>query len=244
MKVSKILASLLLGIGAVSFSSASFVSANPLTEIGNGQKCGKLNRILDDGVFSYQCVKKGRSKVWQNIGAAPTTTTTTTWVYIPPAVATTTTLALQTRIPPGGDWDGDYLYSEQILLYGRRYMHALCTSGNANWTLKLWANVNGSYVQKAESYPVVGDPWCVNPAYPVKHRFYWTVDWMGTQSAGNRYALTLKVTGMTSDALVIRTVYTSAGLEQDNYEADRKATRDANEIARRIACIFGKITGC
>ena len=244
MKFTKILVSVFLGIGVVSSSTASFVSANPLIEIADGQKCGKLNRILDDGVFSYQCVKKGSSKVWRTIGAAPTTTTTTTWVYVPPALATTTTLAVQARIPPSGDWDGDFLYSDQILIYGKRYMHVLCTSGSANWTLTLWGNVNGSYVQKAVSYPVVGDPWCVNPAYPVKHRFYWTVDWMGSQSVGNRYALTLKVTGMTSDALVTRTVYTSAGLQQDNDEADRKAAQDASEIARKIACIFGKIIGC
>ena len=58
MKVSKMLVSLLFGIGIVSVSSSSFVSASPVIEIGNGQRCGKLNLIRDDGVFSYRCVKQ------------------------------------------------------------------------------------------------------------------------------------------------------------------------------------------
>ena len=70
------LVSLLFGIGIFSVSSSSFVSASPLIEIGNGQKCGKLNLIRDDGVFSYRCVKQGKSKVWKKIGAAPSATTT------------------------------------------------------------------------------------------------------------------------------------------------------------------------
>ncbi len=161
------------------------------------------------------------------------TTSTTTTIFVQPTIATTSTVSIPTRIPPSGDWDGDMLYSSEILLYGNRYQHVLCTSGSPKTTLKLWQNVNGSYVQKAESFPVVGDTWCPDPAYPVKHRFFWTVDWLGTQSSGNRYSLALKVTGMTSDSYVNRTVFTSAGL-----------TQDANEIARKIACIFGKVIGC
>lgn len=164
---------------------------------------------------------------------AGTTVAPTTTAYVPPTLATTSTVSIPTRIPPSGNWDGDMLNSSEILLYGNSYQHVLCTSGSPKTTLKLWENVNGSYVQKAESFPVVGDPWCPDPAYPVKHRFFWTVDWLGTQTSGNRYSLTLKVTGMTSDSYVTRTVFTSAGL-----------TQDANEIARKIACIFGKISGC
>ena len=67
---------LCVGLFCLVSSFAQPVSATPFTEISDGQKCGKLNRILDDGLLYYQCVKKGKLKVWQIKGAIPTTTTT------------------------------------------------------------------------------------------------------------------------------------------------------------------------
>ncbi|NBO57002.1 MAG: hypothetical protein EBU84_20960 [Actinobacteria bacterium] len=130
-------------------------------------------------------------------------------------------------------WDGELLQDSKVLLYGAGYEHVLCTSGSPTQTLKLWVNINGTYVQRAESFPVVGDPWCPDPAYPVKHRFYWIVDWLGTASSSTRYNLDIKVTGLSSDFYIRRSVATSAGLNQE-----------AADLARKIACLFGKITGC
>ena len=81
---------LCVGLFCLVCSFAQPVSATPFTEISDGQKCGKLNRILDDGLLYYQCVKKGKLKVWQIKGAIPTTTTT-----LPPRNRTTQVSNLQ-----------------------------------------------------------------------------------------------------------------------------------------------------
>lgn len=75
---------LCIGFFWVISSFSEPLSAMPLTQISDGQKCGKLNRIVDDGTFYYQCLKKGRAKVWvfQGVVASPTTT-------VPPPPTTT-----------------------------------------------------------------------------------------------------------------------------------------------------------
>ena len=67
---------LCVGLFCLVSSFAQPVSATPFTEISDGQKCGKLNRIVEDGMFYYQCTKKGKFKVWQFRGVVATTTTT------------------------------------------------------------------------------------------------------------------------------------------------------------------------
>jgi S1-C subfamily serine protease len=69
---------LCVGLICLVCSFAQPVSATPFTEISDGQKCGKLNRIVEDGMFYYQCTKKGKFKVWEFRGVVATKTTTTT----------------------------------------------------------------------------------------------------------------------------------------------------------------------
>ena len=71
-------------------SFAQPVSAMQLTQISDGQKCAKLNRIVDDGMFYYQCIQKGKAKVWvfRGVVASPTTT-------VPPRNRTTQVSNLQ-----------------------------------------------------------------------------------------------------------------------------------------------------
>ena len=67
---------LCVGLFCLVSSFAQPVSATPFTQISDGQKCGVLNRIVEDGMFYYQCTKKGKFKVWQFRGVVATTTTT------------------------------------------------------------------------------------------------------------------------------------------------------------------------
>jgi S1-C subfamily serine protease len=76
MKSFKILLIPFLAVCVFLASVASPLSAAPLTQINEGQKCGKLNRITSDGLVFFQCVKKGRLKVWQVKGVVPSSSTT------------------------------------------------------------------------------------------------------------------------------------------------------------------------
>lgn len=76
--------------GTICFFLPSAVLAAPLTQIEEGQKCGKLNRIASDNFFYYQCIKKGKLKVWEVKGVVPSATTT-----IPPKTRTTQVSNLQ-----------------------------------------------------------------------------------------------------------------------------------------------------
>ena len=76
MKNWRLFLALLLGTSVLLMTSSSFASATSLPQIRDGQKCGKLNRIRDDGRRYYQCLQVGKTKVWRLKGAVPTTTTT------------------------------------------------------------------------------------------------------------------------------------------------------------------------
>ena len=152
------------------------------------------------------------------------------------AATTTTTVALRTA--PNGDWDGDLLYSSKLLTYGGWYMFGLCTSGSPNSTLKLWANVNGGYIQKAESFPVAGHSWCADPNFSVLHRFYWAIDWMGSQVSSGTYKLDLKVTGLKTDTFLSRYIVSNSS---QNQVSPGMTPAEATNLALKIACIFGKV---
>ena len=84
MKTPKAFASILLAAGIAISTTSSLTSAAPLTQINEGQKCGKLNRIVSDNFFYFQCVKKGKLKVWEVKGVVPSATTT-----LPPVTMST-----------------------------------------------------------------------------------------------------------------------------------------------------------
>ena len=90
MPRAKLFVSALVTAGLLFVSVSSTVFATPLTQIEEGQKCGRLNRIRNDNYFYYQCVKKGKPKVWEVKGVIPTTTTT-----LPPRYRTTPVSNLQ-----------------------------------------------------------------------------------------------------------------------------------------------------
>lgn len=90
MKTSKAFVSILLVAGLSILTLSSLTSAASVAQINEGQKCGKLNRIANDNFFYYQCVKKGKLKVWEVKGVVPTTTTT-----LPPRNRTTQVSNLQ-----------------------------------------------------------------------------------------------------------------------------------------------------
>jgi len=100
MEIKRLLSSLfavsLLLSGYLLFvSSSSVVSATSRIQISEGGKCGKLNRITESGFFYYQCVKKGKSKVWQVQGVVASATSTTTTTTLPPRNRTTQVPNLQ-----------------------------------------------------------------------------------------------------------------------------------------------------
>jgi len=90
MRTFKAFVSILLVAGFSIPALSSLASATPVAQINEGQKCGKLNRIANDNIFYYQCVKKGKRKVWEVKGVIPTTTTT-----LPPRNRTTQVSNLQ-----------------------------------------------------------------------------------------------------------------------------------------------------
>ena len=206
------------------------VSAISLTQIGDGQKCGKLNNIRNDGIFYYLCVKQGRKKVWKiqgRIGPSPTATQTSLAI-------TTTTTTVAPRKPPSGDyWEKQSLNSSNILMYGNPYRIFLCTNGSADSVLTLWVNVLNTWVKRVDSFGATSDSLC-SGEYPTTQSFYWFIDWAGTPISTTRATLNFKVTGLSQDYFYSRTIWPSQAA----------ANQEASEVARKIACAFGKITGC
>lgn len=87
--------SLLLSGCLLLVSSSSVVSATSRIQISEGGKCGKLNRVLESGFFYYQCVKKGKLKVWEVKGVVASATSTSTTTTLPPKNRTTQVSNLQ-----------------------------------------------------------------------------------------------------------------------------------------------------
>lgn len=75
--------------------TSSYVSATSFIQIGEGQKCGKLNVVVESGFFYYQCVKKGKLKVWTAQGVVASATSTSTTTTLPPKNRTTQVSNLQ-----------------------------------------------------------------------------------------------------------------------------------------------------
>lgn len=86
----KMLPIAIMAAGIICFFLPSVALAAPLTQINEGQKCGKLNRIVSDNFFYYQCIKKGKLKVWEVKGIVPSATST-----LPPKTRTTQVANLQ-----------------------------------------------------------------------------------------------------------------------------------------------------
>lgn len=96
----KLLLIAILTAGLVCIFLPSAVSASPLTQIEEGEKCPRLNEIVEEGLWSYKCKKVRKKKLWQLNGISSTTTTTsttTTSSTIPP----TTTVPSAPRAPSG-----------------------------------------------------------------------------------------------------------------------------------------------
>ena len=87
--VSIVVSAVVLGV------TSSYVSATSFIQIGEGQKCGKLNVIVESGFFYYQCVKKGKLKVWTAQGVVASATSTSTTTTLPPKNRTTQVSNLQ-----------------------------------------------------------------------------------------------------------------------------------------------------
>ena len=72
--------------------------AIPLTQIEEGEKCQRLNEIIEEGFWSYKCKKIRKKKLWQLNGISSTTTTTippTTTIPSAPAAPTGLTLTIK-----------------------------------------------------------------------------------------------------------------------------------------------------
>lgn len=153
-------------------------------------------------------------------------------VFTTTTTSTTTTVAPR-RPPSGNYWEKQQLNSSNILMYGNPYRLYLCTNGSANSVLTLWVNVLNTWVKRAESYGTTSDSSCSGD-YPTTQSFYWFIDWSGTPTSNTRATLNLKVTGLSQDYFYNRTIWPSQGA----------ANQEASELARKIACAFGQITGC
>ena len=89
MRLSKLLVSILIGAVVVGdFPSA--VSAASYVQIDEGDKCGRLNQIIEEGFWSYKCTKVRKKKLWQFNGMSSTTTTSAPTTTLPPTTTTTT----------------------------------------------------------------------------------------------------------------------------------------------------------
>ena len=87
MPRAKLFVSALVTAGLLFVSVSSTVFATPLTQIEEGKKCGKLNKVIEEGIWSYKCTKVKKKKLWQLNGmssafssAATLTTTSTTQI--------------------------------------------------------------------------------------------------------------------------------------------------------------------
>ena len=147
---------------------------------------------------------------------------------------TTTTTTVAPRKPPSGNyWEKQHLNSSDILMYGNPYRLYFCTNGSANSVLTLWVNVLNTWVKRTDSYGTASDSSCSGD-YPTTQSFYWFIDWSGTPISNTRATLNFKVTGLSQDYFYSRTIWPSQAA----------ANQEASEVARKIACAFGKITGC
>ncbi len=203
----------------VEFSAAFDVNANVY----------RVNRKLDfdrDGVICER-------NVTTTINA--TSTTIAVQGTVNTVASTTTSLP---RIPPSGDWDGEMLYDSKILSMYKPYMHVICTSGTPNKSLTLSVSVNGTWVKRTESYPTVTDlqGWCPNLSYPVAHRFYWVPDWPGTPLDQYTSTLSIKVTGLSSDAFYSRRAFSSTSSESAYW------SNGISNVVRNLECAFGFVT--
>lgn len=87
-------------------SVSSTVFATPLTQIKEGKKCGKLNKVIEEDIWSYKCTKVKKKKLWQLNGMSSAFTSTTTTIppttTVPSAPAAPTGLTLTVRSPFDG----------------------------------------------------------------------------------------------------------------------------------------------
>jgi len=165
-------------------------------------------------------------------GVVTTTTASTTTTTSTTTTSTSTTVAL--RKPPSGDyWERQHFNSSNILMYGNPYRLYLCTNGSANAILMLYVNILNTWVKRADSYGTTSDSACTGD-YPTTQSFYYFIDWTGTPISNTRATLNFKVTGLNQDYFYSRTIWPSQGA----------ANQEATELALKIACLFGKRTGC
>jgi S1-C subfamily serine protease len=144
MKSRMTILSSLLFAGLLLTSLTSPLSAAPFTQIKEGQKCGKLNRIVSDNISYFQCLKKGKIMVWQVKGIVPSATTT-----LAPKTRTTQVANLQ----------------EFVNTYGKSVVTIYCGSGSGSGVsvpsgTSSWKQELGAQSVIATNLHVVED--CVN----------------------------------------------------------------------------------
>jgi hypothetical protein len=206
------------------FGVARNAASAAYSEIHIDRKAYLANRRLDIDGDGMVCEDEDRQY------AATTMTTIAPAVTSAPPI-TATTVVTQKPIPKG-NFDGQFLRESTVLRIGTPYMHVLCVSGqDISRSLTLYANVYGSWIKKADSYPTTTDltSWCPNPQYPVAHRFFWIPDWPGTPIDSYKSVLQLKVTGLASDTYYQRTFWTSTASE----------TAAVTNVIRTLECAFG-----
>lgn len=82
----------LIVTGLLCLDLTSAVKAIPIKQIEEGEKCGKLSQVVEEGMWSYKCTKVKKKKLWQLNGMSTAFTATT-------SSTTTTTVAPATTIP-------------------------------------------------------------------------------------------------------------------------------------------------
>ena len=86
MPHAKLFVSALVTAGFLFVSVSSTVFATPLTQIEEGEKCNRVNQIIEEGFWSYKCTKTRKKKLWQFNGMSSTTTTSTTTTSTTPTI--------------------------------------------------------------------------------------------------------------------------------------------------------------